>query len=68
MTVKFVVTGFSTFPGVPQNPTETAVRHLKQLLADGHIQLEGIHCLWLYNKYLLVSGTGTSARRITSLS
>lgn len=41
MTVKFVVTGFSTFPGVPQNPTETAVRHLKQLLADGHIQLEG---------------------------
>ena len=32
MEVKFVVTGYSTFPGCPENPTEKLVLHLEQEL------------------------------------
>ena len=41
MTVQYVVTGFSTFPNVPSNPTEVLVMRLKTLLESGLVCLEG---------------------------
>ena len=41
MTVKFILTGFSTFENVPQNPTEALVLRLQALLKEGIVRFEG---------------------------
>ena len=41
MTVYYIVTGFSAFQDVPDNPTESLVLRLRAVLDAGSVRLEG---------------------------
>ena len=41
MTVQFVVTGFSSFQSVAENPTEALVLRFQGLLDEGLVRIEG---------------------------